>query len=248
MIPPTTKQFKEGVQSCGSKIVVIGKPNTGKSTLIANLLYSKKHMIPAGMVMSGTEDTNHFYTKIFPSTFVYNSYDEEQVTKFIKRQKLAKQHLANPWAVLIIDDCTDNPSIFRKPLQNGIYKKGRHWSMWYILSLQYSMDVPPAIRTNVDGVFILREPLIKNRENIYKNYAGIIPDFKLFCDILDQITDDHTALYIHNTTTSNNWQECVFWYKPDYEIARRGFEFGSEDFWSFHYSRYNPEYVEPITI
>ena len=220
--------------------------NTGKTTLISSLLYSKKHIYPVAMAMSGTEDSNHFYRQIFPSTFVFNNYDEEQVTKFVKRQKLAKQHLENPWAVLILDDCTDDPSIFKKPLQQGLYKRGRHWKMLYILSLQYGMDVRPVIRTNVDGVFILREPNLRNRKVMYENYGGIIPDFKLFCDILDQITDDYTALYIHNATRSNNWKECVFWYKA--KPIPSDFRFGSDDYWNFHFARYNPEYIDPVIV
>jgi hypothetical protein len=220
--------------------------NTGKTTLIASLLYAKKHIFPVGMAMSGTEDSNHFYRTVMPSTFVFNTYDESQVEKFIKRQKIAKDHLENPWAVIILDDCTDDPALFRKPLQNGMYKRGRHWKMWYILSLQYGMDVRPVIRTNVDGVFILREPNMRNRRVMYENYASIIPDFKLFCDILDQITNDYTALYIHNATKSNDWKDCVFWYKA--KPVDKDFKFGSDEYWNFHYSRFNPEYVDPITV
>lgn len=219
---------------------------THNTTLIASLLYAKKHIIPIAMAMSGTEDSNHFYRSIFPSTFVYNTYDEEKVEDFIKRQKISKQHIENPWAVMILDDCTDEPALFRKPLQQGLYKRGRHWKMLYILSLQYGMDVRPVIRTNVDGVFILREPNLRNRKVMYENYAGIIPDFHLFCQILDQITDDYTALYIHNMTKTNNWKDCVFWYKarpiPD------DFKFGCDEYWDFHYDRYDPEYTDPVTV
>lgn len=218
--------------------------NTGKSTLIASLLYAKKNIYPCGIVFSGTEDSNGFYKRMFPSTFIYNSYDEEQLKTFIKRQKIAKQHVKNPWAVCLLDDCTDTPTIFSKPLQQGIYKNSRHWKMWYILSLQYCMDVKPVIRTNVDGTFILREPNLKNRRSLWENYAGIIPDFTQFCDIMDQITNDYTALYIHNATKSNKLEDCLFWYKA--KPVPSGFKFGCPDFWDFHYSRYNPDYVEPF--
>lgn len=220
--------------------------NTGKSTLIGSLLYAKKHIYPCGVAFSGTEDSNHFYKTIFPSTFVFNTYDEAQIEKVIRRQKIAKEHLENAWAVMILDDCTDDPALFRKPLQQGLYKRGRHWRLWYILSLQYGMDVRPVIRTNVDGVFILREANLRNRKVMYENYAGIIPDFKLFCDILDQITDDYTALYIHNATRTNDWKDCVFWYKA--KPAPKDFKFGCDTFWDHHFQRYNEEYVEPITV
>lgn len=218
--------------------------NTGKTTLISSILHEKKHIFPVGLVMSGTEDSNGFYRKIFPSTFVYNKYDEDKITSFIRRQKLAKQHISNPWAVILLDDCTDDPSVFRKPLQFSMYKNGRHWKMLYILSLQYCMDVKPAIRTNVDGTFILREPNLRNRRALYDNYAGIIPDFTLFCEILDALTDDFTSLYIHNCSTSNNWKDCIFYYKA--KIIPENFKFGCPEFWEFHNTRYNPEYTESV--
>jgi hypothetical protein len=219
--------------------------NTGKSTLIKALLHAKKHIFPVGMAMSGSEDSNHCYSEIMPSTFVYNEYDEQKVTDFVKRQKLAAQHLANPWAVLILDDCTDDPRIFNKPLQQALYKKGRHWKMFYILSLQYAMDVKPSIRTNVDGIFILREPLLKNREALYKNYASIIPDFTTFCELMDQLTDDYCALYIHNATQTNDWFDCVFYWKAPQ--VPKGWKFGCPEYWEFHQARFNENYTDNLT-
>ena len=241
IIQPNTLNMNISEQG-GSKIVVIGKPGTGKTTLITSLLYNKRHIIPVGMVISGTEDSNGHYSSIFPSTFVYNKYNEEKIRDFVKRQKIAKQHIQNPWAVLLLDDCTDDPGLFKKPLQGSLYKNGRHYKMLYILSLHYCMDGRPAIRTNVDGTFILREPNIKNRKSLYENYASIIPDFTMFCDILDQITDDYTALYIHNSTNTNSWRECIFWYKAG--IPPADFRFGCREFWDFHNERYNLEYVD----
>jgi hypothetical protein len=143
----------------------------------------------------------------------------------------------------MIDDCTDDPRILATPLQQGMYKRGRHWKMMYILSLQYSMDVKPVIRTNVDGIFILREPIMKNRKSLWENYASIIPDFSLFCEILDQMTDDYTALYIHNQTRSNVWQDCVFWYKAP--LVPDDFKFGAPEYWQFHEDRFDQNYLDP---
>ena len=52
MIPPTIDTMFKPEQG-GAKIVVIGKPGTGKTTLIASLLHEKKHIYPIGMVMCG---------------------------------------------------------------------------------------------------------------------------------------------------------------------------------------------------
>jgi DNA replicative helicase MCM subunit Mcm2 (Cdc46/Mcm family) len=241
MINPNAINFENPDQG-GSKIVIIGKPGTGKSTLLASLLYAKRDIFPSGMVVSGTEDSNGFYSRIMPPSFVHTKYNEDKINNFIVRQKLAKRHLPNPWAVLLLDDCTDDPKILSRPQFQGIFKNGRHWKMLFFLSLQYCMDVRPVIRTNVDGTFILRESNLRNRRSLYENYCGAIPTFDMFCQIMDQITNDYTALYIHNSTTSNNLEDIVFYYKA--QPVPSNFRFGNKDFWKFHHHRFDPSHAD----
>jgi hypothetical protein len=216
--------------------------NTGKTTLFTSLMYEKSNIFPTAVVMSGTEDSNGHYKKIIPSTFVYNKLEEKKIEDFVTRQKIAKKHLTNPWSVILLDDCTDEPKVLNKPIFQGMYKNGRHWKMLFILSLQYCMDIKPVIRTNIDGTFILRESNLRNRKTLWENYAGIIPDFSLFCQIMDVITDDYTALYIHNATQSNRIEDCVFWYKA--KKVPSDFKFGSREFWRFHKQRFDENFTE----
>jgi len=235
-IKPRTDEPEE----TGSKLVVIGKPGSGKSVLIKYLCFMKRHLFPAACVISGTEDSTQFYAEIFADVAIHNELTEDTVKNFHKRQKVAKEYLQQPWALLLMDDCMEDSSFFRKPTFSAHYKNGRHWKLLSILGLQYAMDIPPAIRMCIDGTFIFREPNLRMRKILYENFASIIPTFKMFCAIMDEITSDHTALYIDNRSQSNNFEDCVFWIRAD---KVPNYKFGSDDYWDFHEARYDTENV-----
>lgn len=245
LIPPLSENCldRKAKEAGGFKMVIIGRPFSGKSFLIRYLLYAKKHIFPVGAVMSTTEGANQFYSKIFPPTFIYDKLNRERMSDFKTRQVLARRHLDNPWGVYIFDDVTDDPTELTKPIFMDFFKNGRQWTMWLIIALQYGLDLKPGIRNCIDGCFIFREPNIKSRQTLFENYAGIVGDFSTFCELMDELTEEYHALYIHNRSTSNKLEDCVYFFKaptvPD-------FRFGCQDYWEHSNARYNPEYVETI--
>jgi hypothetical protein len=90
---------------------------------------------------------------------------------------------------------------------------GRHIDMMTIITMQYPLGITPNLRTNVDFVFILRENILNNRKRIYDNYAGMFPTFDLFCQFMDQCTENYECMVICNGVQSNRLDDQVFWYK-----------------------------------
>jgi hypothetical protein len=246
IIPPTLESFQDPKHT-GSKIAVVGKPGTGKSQIIKSILFEKSEIFPCGQIFSGTEDSNHTYESYNPRCFIFNSFSFDVYRDFVKRQKIAIKYLENPWAYEIWEDITDKPAIFYDPMTLSTYKNGRHWKMLHFLSLQYPLSIKPELRTNLDGSFLLRETNPKCRKTLFENYASAIPDFGDFCDILDQVTNDYTALYIHNRTQSNKFEDCVFWYRRRDDIPE-DFKMGCPEFWMFDEERYDPDYIEPVVV
>ena len=95
---------------------------------------------------------------------------------------------------------------------------------YHAVSFRYSTK----LKTNIDYVFILREPYINNRKRIWENYAGMFPNFESFAQVMDQCTENYECLVIDNNSKSNKLQDQVFWYKA----AKHGdFKLGSKEFW-----------------
>ena len=109
-----------------------------------------------------------------------------------------------------------------------LFMNGRHWKVMLIITMQYPLGIPPNLRTNIDYVFILREPYIANRKRIYENYAGMFPTFESFCQVMDQCTENYECLVINNNSKSNSLKEQIFWYKAE---PHGEFKLGSKEFW-----------------
>jgi hypothetical protein len=221
--------------------VFVGKRGTGKTTLVTDVLYHKRH-IPVGIVMSGTEEGNSYYQKYVPDLFVYNDYNKDTVEKVICRQKqLARTNAPNPNVFVLIDDCMYDKKMIRDKCIRGIFMNGRHWHLFFMLTMQYCMDLSPDLRANIDYVFILRENIIQNREKIYKNFFGIFPTYDMFSQVLNSCTENYECLVLDNTSKSNKIEDVVFWYKAT--IREPGsFRIGNDKFWNCHNNKYNPKH------
>ena len=222
----------------GPVVVLIGKRDTGKSFLVRDLLYYQQE-IPIGTVISGTEEGNGFYGKLVPKLFIHNEYNTAIIENILKRQRQVlkqikkemeqfKRSTIDPRTFVIMDDCLYDNTWAREKLMRLLFLNGRHWKVMLIITMQYPLGIPPTLRTNIDFVFILREPYIANRKRIYENYAGMFPTFESFCQVMDQCTENFECLVINNNSKSNKLQDQVFWYKAD---AHNDFRLGSKEFW-----------------
>jgi len=223
-----------------SVILFIGKRCTGKSWLVRDLLYHNRKM-PIGTVISGTESANSFYSSIIPSIFIHGEYTEKIISSVLKRQRLALKKMKsefaktghtsiNPSAFLILDDCLYDNSWVRSKNIRSMFMNGRHYKLMFILTMQYALGIPPNLRTNVDYIFILRENIVQNRKRLYDNYAGMFPTFDMFCQVMDQCTENYECLVVHNNAKSNKLEDQVFWYKAK---QCPSFQMGDSQFWEY---------------
>lgn len=225
-------------ESKGPTIVLIGRRDTGKTYLVRDLLYHHQD-IPIGTVISGTEAGNGFYAAHVPKLFIHDEYNTILIENVVRRQRIAinqmkkeleiyKKSTIDPRTFVILDDCLYDQSWTRDKIMRMLFMNGRHWKVMLIITMQYPLGIPPNLRTNIDYVFILREPYMTNRKRIWENYASMFPTIESFCSILDQCTENFECLVINNNTKSNKISDQIFWYKAE---TRPDFKLGAKEFW-----------------
>ena len=216
-------------------VVLIGKRDTGKSFLCRDILYHHRN-IPVGQVISGTEGENQFYSKIVPKLFIHGEFTTDIVQNMLTRQKmmLDKQNggdsTIDPRAFLILDDCLYDNTWAKDKYMRSVFMNGRHYKLLFLLTMQYALGIPPNLRTNIDYVFILRENYQSNRKRLYEHYAGMFPTFEMFCQVMDQCTENYECLVINNNAKSNKLSDQVFWYKA---TERPDFKIGGDAYWKY---------------
>jgi hypothetical protein len=225
-------------ENSGPVIVLIGRRDTGKSYLVRDLLYYHQDT-PIGTVISGTEAGNGFYAEHVPKLFIHDEYNTAIIENILKRQRAVlkqvkkeyevyKRSNIDPRAFVILDDCLFDATWTKDKVMRLLFMNGRHWKIMLVITMQYPLGIPPNLRTNIDYVFILREPYISNRKRIYENYAGMFPTFESFCQVMDQCTENFECLVIKNNAKSNKLNEQIFWYKAE---SHKDFKLGSKEFW-----------------
>ena len=225
-------------ENAGPVIVLIGRRDTGKSFLVRDLLFYHQD-IPIGTVISGTEAGNGFYSSHVPKLFIHEEYNSTIIENILKRQRTVLKQISkdmetyrkttiDPRAFVILDDCLFDASWTKDKMMRLLFMNGRHWKLMLVITMQYPLGIPPNLRTNIDYVFILREPYISNRKRIYENYAGMFPTFESFCQVMDQCTENYECLVIHNNAKSNKLSDQIFWYKAE---SHKDFKLGSKEFW-----------------
>ena len=227
------RKFDPSTIKSDSVICMVGKRQSGKSYLLRDILTYHKS-IPAGIVISPTEQGNHFFQNFIPNFLIYDEYTPEIIKTFLDRQiKITKQRndeikkygssSIDPRAFLLLDDCMYEKSWQTDKNIRCIFLNGRHYNIFFLLTMQYALGLAPILRANIDYIFIFKNNMVKEREKLYNHYAGMFNDFHTYCKVMDHCTTDYACLVIDNKVQTNKIEDQVKWYKAkevtDYRLC-----------------------------
>ncbi len=216
------REFNPGSIPQNSTYIIIGMRNTGKTTVIKDLLTYRKD-VPYGVIITPTD--KNVYSGLVADDQLHETYSTDIIDGVRKRQgqviseyqKEEKQvgiSSIDRRGFLVLDNVMYDTSWIKDSNLLTFIMNPRTYRLSLFISMSYAMGIPPAIRSCFDYIFILRESIPANRKRLYEHYAGMFPTFESFCQVMDDYTtSDYTCLVIDNLTSSKKLEDRVFYYK-----------------------------------
>ena len=161
---PDIQEFNPEEIKLDATIVAVGKRRTGKSWIFRNLMYLMRDKIPAGIVISQTDELNKFWRQYIPAKYIYPKYEPAILDTVFKRQKkiLNDRGLTDeekekkaPFFVLLDDVISDQRLKYDANLME-LFVAGRHYKLFVLITTQYAKAITPTIRGNTDYCFMLK--------------------------------------------------------------------------------------------
>jgi len=224
------RKFNINIITDDAIVYIIGRKKTGKTTLVKDILWYKQRF-PIGNIITESESNKAIYDKIVPNSMIHNEFSIsiENALKSKKETVKDKGRELDNRSFIIMDDCFVDTSWTRDKSIRSLFMNGGYYKILSIIADSSLTRIAPVFRGHIDYVFIFQETKVSARQCIYEQFAGIFPTFELFCQIMDQCTENYECLVIHNGAKTNKIEDCVFWYKAQ---SHSDFKIGSLEYWT----------------
>jgi hypothetical protein len=235
----TLQDFKADSKIPHPTILLVGKRFSGKSTTsVAIAEQFKAHRWAA---WCGTKDTEDYWASRFGSSATVWGPDEAgklallrniqyQERKVRLYKKILKKPFPSKYTIgLVFDDVTSKRQFRRGEILEDLFSNGRHYKAVIIISCQYIKQLPPAVRTNTDYLFMLHNTK-RTCKILYEEYVENPDEFPMFLELLRTVTSqkDDNGKDMYNALVYNG---CVKTYKLDemFTVYRHTVDFNPDN-------------------
>lgn len=226
-----------------SRILCVGQSGSGKTVMMQYLLYCLSKKIDLAVVFCPTRDTRQEYERSVPKCFVYPSYDKKQLARICNAQKKLSQRIGDAEArgsrhdplrrvAVVLDDCMFDKAEMSSKAMRYLMMNGRHDNFCFLNGVQYVVDFPKDLRSQIDVVIVFPESSPEYREPLRKNLLGIFHTDEQLVRTFNEGLRAHEAL-VFDSRAYREKRTCLFFCKAQYPLPR--FRVGSDMFWRMYY-------------
>lgn len=239
------KRFDLSCVQPGSVIVTVGKRKSGKTYLLRDILYQRRHAHEV-VLFAGSTGTMNDMGDIIPDLFIHFGFIPSVLLEIIVRftrinKKRKDQGKPMRECILVIEDLGfSDANVFDDLYLRYIINNGRHIGITVMISLQYIISIPTKVRFQIDYLFMFRSNAKDNIEKFYKIIGGVFPNLNVFMKYFYACTPEHTCMVAKNVdVSSSEIEDNVFYYKAD-DHPPGSFKVGSRKLWAYNSMHLDP--------
>ena len=217
-------------------MIVAGPSQSGKTTIVLDIMAAHRHKFSYACIFSGSEKYNHTYSQhVHPMLIHYNlSKPELEGVYAFQADAYAKD--PNQRCLMIIDDQMSRKDFLKWPITAQIFYECRHINLFLIICTQYLLLLEPSFRTNAIGIVFTKQPSVETRRGYHRQFFDGFHSFEKFDQVYRRFTTDYKVIFLLIGTNSYNPLDTMRYYiSPNYHNGRYSLEFriGSEQLWSY---------------
>ena len=200
------KSLKEPFFNKSFFYLICGKPGSGKTTFLFQLLNNPYKKVFKNIIYICPKNSRGSIKdnplEDLPEDSLYDSLSLEVQDKIIdNKTTYDKTPEKNYNQLLIIDDCSaflkDNSNI---KMLNELSMNRRHLNLSIILLVQYLVNVPSSVRSQISAVILFKPSNNKDYQTLKKEFINM--DNKDFIEFINFVfKDNHDNLFINMETT-----------------------------------------------
>ena len=190
---------------------------------------SLKDKVDFGLFMTPTEESAASFRRCAPESWIYDEFNQQKLEEMLSLQRNLSRINKHRNLLCVLDDCMYDKKILKGTAIRDLHMNGRHLKCQFINCVQYLMDVGPELRSQIDYVVVLKEPIHSNQIKLWKYFFGVFPNFTDFATVLARCTNNYSALVLDNTKSTSDLSECLYWYRANVSLPR--FRIGKDVFW-----------------
>lgn len=169
------------------------------------------------MGMAPTDDTLDTFRRFMPECCIFNKFSQEKLERMLALQRELIRRGKKRSVLLILDDCMYQKGVLKSTAMRDLFFNGRHLNCSLIVAAQYLMEITPELRTNIDYLCVMREPILTNRQKMHKYYFGQFAKYDDFEKVMQTCTQNYGSLILDGTTASTQASDSIFWYRANLE-------------------------------
>ena len=241
------QEFQEDfiLKSKFCRMAFIGKTNSGKSEAVKTICHFFRDKCFGGFAHSCSEREQRFFRDFIPPSYIYSEKDLIRLKEVYEAQKrrvrsflrfvnagiMTKEEAQRRCHLLIIldDMMFIGDNIFKNELIKEVWMNGRHSWITVFITLQYCKGIGPALREQIDWVFLWQECSHNTQKKLYEDWVGYFPTLNDFKLAFNNTTGEYKCMVVKKIAGGKTEVESnVFWWKP--KLITQPFKIGVKEY------------------